>query len=128
MAIFSDSDDESNPNASLPDHITMPSREMRPIIDKMAVYVVRNGADFELMMRKKNDERFRFLNTWHPHHSYYEYKREHLKRQMNDFGVANLDPNSAKSRFQDRGVQCLQCLVHVRKTSVWVHQIFCYVQ
>ena len=25
-------------------------------------------------MRKKNDERFRFLNTWHTHHSYYEWR------------------------------------------------------
>ena len=43
----------------------------------------QNGADFELMMRKKNDERFRFLNTWHPHHSYYEWQLNRLKRIEN---------------------------------------------
>lgn len=77
----SDGDDEAAIN--LPEHITVPSREVRPIIDKMAVYVVRNGRDFELMMRKKNDERFRFLNTWHPHYSYYEHQRDRLQRRLN---------------------------------------------
>ena len=61
---------------TLPDHVTAPSPHERPIIDKMAQYVARNGAEFELMMRKKNDERFRFLNTWHPLHSYYEHQRD----------------------------------------------------
>ena len=34
-------------------------------------------------MRKKNDECFRFLNTWHPHHSYYEWQLNRLKRIEN---------------------------------------------
>ena len=64
---------------SLPDHLTAPSALERPIIDKMAQYVARNGLEFEVMMRKKNDERFRFLNSWHPLHSYYEHQRDALR-------------------------------------------------
>jgi len=49
---------------------------MKLIVDKMADYVARNGPEFEIVVRRRNDERFRFVETDHPYHAYYLHKKE----------------------------------------------------
>lgn len=46
----------------------------------MANYVARNGLEFEVTVRNKNDPRFEFLQEWHVHHQYYLTKKEHIKK------------------------------------------------
>lgn len=53
---------------------------MRLIIDKMADYVARNGAEFEIVVRRRNDNRFRFVDPDHPHHAYYLHKKDAFLR------------------------------------------------
>ena len=49
-----------------------PPPDSRPIVDKMADYVARNGPEFEIIVRVKKDDRFQFLEEWHPYHKYYQ--------------------------------------------------------
>lgn len=55
--------------------IIPPSPDLQPIIDKMADYVARNGPEFELVVGRKNDERFSFIKPENIHFAYYEYKK-----------------------------------------------------
>lgn len=48
-----------------------PPPDVKPIIDKLAEYVARNGSTFEKSIRAKNDPRFGFLDRDHIHHNYY---------------------------------------------------------
>ena len=47
----------------------------------MAMYVAKNGEEFEIVVKSKNDPRFQFLETWHMHFSYYNFKK-HLFLQV----------------------------------------------
>jgi len=51
-----------------------PPPDAKPIIDKLAEYVSRNGQEFEQSIRTKNDERFGFLERDHIHYNYYQLK------------------------------------------------------
>ena len=51
-----------------------PPPDVKPIIDKLAEYVARNGSAFEQSIRTKNDPRFGFLERDHIHHNYYQLK------------------------------------------------------
>jgi len=53
---------------------------MKLIIDKMADYVARNGPEFEIVVRRRNDERFKFVDAEHPHYEYYLHKKEAFLR------------------------------------------------
>lgn len=55
-----------------------PPPDAKLIIDKMADYVARNGPEFEIVVRRRNDDRFRFVDSSHPHHAYYLHKRDAL--------------------------------------------------
>lgn len=55
--------------------IIPPPPDIQPIIDKMADYVARNGPEFEFVVRRRRDERFRFLDVDHPHYAYYQHKK-----------------------------------------------------
>lgn len=55
---------------------------MQQIIDKMAAYVAKNGPDFEHIVKNKNDERFHFLQAWHVHNKYYEYRKKIYLEEM----------------------------------------------
>ena len=57
-----------------------PPPDIQPIIDKMANYVARNGLEFEVTVRNKNDPRFEFLQDWHTHHAYYLMKKNQIKK------------------------------------------------
>lgn len=65
---------QSNENAEVPVGILVPPPELRVIIDKTALYVLKNGKDFEDILREKNDERFTFLRYKDPYYKYYTYK------------------------------------------------------
>lgn len=58
----------------VPPGILCPPQELRIIIDKTAAYVLKNGKDFEDILRSKNDERFTFLQYTNEYHKYYTYK------------------------------------------------------
>lgn len=51
-----------------------PPEELRNIIDKTAAYVLKNGKEFEDILRAKNDQRFTFLHYADQYNSYYVYK------------------------------------------------------
>ncbi len=51
----------------------LPPPDIRAVIDKMALYVARNGEAFAkgVWENKKDDPRFAFLLPWSPLHAYY---------------------------------------------------------
>lgn len=53
-----------------------PPPDVQPIIDKMAVYVAKNGEDFETIVKSKGDKRFEFLLPDHEYHRYYLHKKQ----------------------------------------------------
>lgn len=57
-----------------PPGMLVPPIELRIIIDKTALYVLKNGKDFEDILRAKNDQRFTFLQYKDPYYKYYTYK------------------------------------------------------
>lgn len=58
----------------IPPGVLIPPMELRIIIDKTALYVLKNGKDFEDILRAKNDQRFTFLQYKDPYYKYYTYK------------------------------------------------------
>ncbi|CAF3456857.1 unnamed protein product, partial [Rotaria sp. Silwood2] len=60
--------------SSLSTNVIPPPPDVKPIIDKLAEYVARNGPAFEQSIRTKNDPRFGFLEPDHIHHNYYQLK------------------------------------------------------
>lgn len=58
----------------VPPEILCPPPDMQVIIDKTAAYVLKNGKDFEDVLRTRNDGRFTFLERSDPHHRYYIFK------------------------------------------------------
>lgn len=63
----------SRPRSESPSVIPPPP-DVKPIIDKLAEYVARNGQAFEQSIRTKSDPRFGFLERDHIHHNYYQLK------------------------------------------------------
>ncbi|XP_042147882.1 splicing factor, suppressor of white-apricot homolog [Ixodes scapularis] len=60
-----------------------PPPDVQPIIDKMAMYVAKNGDDFETIVKSKGDKRFDFLLPDHEYHTYYVYKKQdYLSERM----------------------------------------------
>lgn len=47
---------------------------MKVIIEKTAAYVLKNGKEFEEILRIKNDQRFTFLQYTDKYYKYYTYK------------------------------------------------------
>ncbi|CAF1166959.1 unnamed protein product [Adineta ricciae] len=72
------SDDVSSPRSeSSPSTMVIPPPpDVKPIIDKLAEYVARNGKEFEQSIRTKNDPRFGFLERDHIHYNYYQLKAQ----------------------------------------------------
>lgn len=56
-----------------------PTGELQLVIDKMAVYVSKNGDQFEDIIRAKKDPRFEFLEEAHEFNKYYKEKLRELK-------------------------------------------------
>lgn len=55
--------------------IVPPSPDIQPIIDRMAMYVAKNGEEFEIVVKSKKDARFGFLERGHVHFEYYNFKK-----------------------------------------------------
>ncbi|KAK8374710.1 hypothetical protein O3P69_016135 [Scylla paramamosain] len=76
----SDSDDgsESSPSASKGaseySNIKWPPPDVQMVIDKMASYIIKNGVEFETMVRSRDDPRFSFLKKDHEYYPYYRCK------------------------------------------------------
>lgn len=58
------------------DHIVPPPPDIQPVIDRMAMYVAKNGIEFEIVVKSKNDPRFQFLLPHHVHFPYYDFKKQ----------------------------------------------------
>lgn len=58
----------------IPPGILCPPPDLRVIVDKTASYVLKNGKDFEEILRAKNDQRFTFLQYKDPYYKYYTFK------------------------------------------------------
>lgn len=56
--------------------LKLPAPNVQVVIDKMAEYVAKNGPHFEINVRRRGEEKFSFLASNHPHHSYFIFKRE----------------------------------------------------
>lgn len=63
-----------NPDIPIPADVPCPPPELRAIIDKTALYVLKNGKDFEEILRTKNDGRFTFLQYTDDYYKYYSFK------------------------------------------------------
>lgn len=61
-------------------NIVPPPPELLPIVDKMASYVVKNGPEFETIVRSKQDKRFEFLEPHHVYYAYYSYKKSEFQQ------------------------------------------------
>ncbi|ODM97178.1 Splicing factor, suppressor of white-apricot [Orchesella cincta] len=59
----------------------LPSIQDQLIIEKMASYVIKNGANFEVLAKTKGDPRFSFLNPSHEYHWYYLNCKERFKAE-----------------------------------------------
>ncbi|XP_052224137.1 splicing factor, suppressor of white-apricot homolog isoform X2 [Dreissena polymorpha] len=70
------------PDESPPSEIVPPPPDAQPIIDRMAMYVAKNGDEFAMVVKSKNDPRFQFLETWHPHYAYYDFKRHLFQEEI----------------------------------------------
>lgn len=66
----------------VPQPIIPPPPDLQPIVDKLAIYVAKNGPDFESIIIAKNDPRFEFLDPWNTHHSYYILKKQEAQRRL----------------------------------------------
>lgn len=70
-----DEDDENVPEVEESRKVyNVPTGEKQIVIDKMAVYVSKNGDQFEEIVKAKGDPRFEFLNETHEYHQYYREK------------------------------------------------------
>lgn len=72
----SDSESEHDEEEEQPNKYNgpMPPTELQVVIDKTAIYVAKNGTDFEETLRKKHDPRFAFLDKSNEFHLYYSFK------------------------------------------------------
>ncbi|CAF3763277.1 unnamed protein product [Rotaria socialis] len=89
-------------------HVIPPPPDVKPIIDKLAEYVARNGQAFEQSIRTKNDPRFGFLERDHIHHNYYQLKLQlcvqGILRSKNQENQRNLD-NDIQQNVHGKGVK-----------------------
>jgi len=70
-------------------NVIPPPPDVKPIIDKLAEYVARDGPAFEQSIRTKNDPRFGFLERDHIHHNYYQLKVQLCAVRINSFIFIN---------------------------------------
>ncbi|GFO01160.1 splicing factor, suppressor of white-apricot homolog, partial [Plakobranchus ocellatus] len=73
---------ETPPRMHGPAPILPPPPEVCPIVDRMAMYVAKNGAEFEIVVMNRKDPRFQFLNEFHAYYPYYKLKKETFIEEM----------------------------------------------
>lgn len=74
----------------------IPPGELQLVIDKTAMYVAKNGIEFEETLRKKRDERFQFLDTTNEFHQYYVFKVNESRGTAPPAVSANPKPKEEK--------------------------------
>lgn len=73
-----------------------PTGECQVVIDKMAVYVAKNGEQFEEIVKAKGDPRFDFLNETHLFYKYYKNKIRECKNGVEE--TKEKIPNTPKTK------------------------------
>lgn len=76
----------------------IPPSELQLVIDKTAMYVAKNGVEFEATLRKKRDERFQFLDTTNEFHQYYVFKVNESRGTAPPAASANAKPKEDKTQ------------------------------
>ncbi|XP_046569786.1 splicing factor, suppressor of white-apricot homolog [Haliotis rubra] len=74
-------EDEGGGSAAV-SQIVPPPPDIQPIIDRMAMYVAKNGVEFEIVVKSKDDTRFQFLHPWHVHFPYYDFKKKLFLKEV----------------------------------------------
>ncbi|KAJ3156771.1 hypothetical protein HDU86_003537 [Geranomyces michiganensis] len=98
---------QAPPSPLAPDQTSsyLPPADLRAVIDKLALFVARNGADFEAKVKAKNrdDPRFSFLLPWNKWHAYYEQVRDdHLNDPMLNRNAAQVAADEEAERNAKR--------------------------
>ncbi|GFR60968.1 splicing factor, suppressor of white-apricot [Elysia marginata] len=73
---------DTPPRMHGPAPILPPPPDVCPIVDRMAMYVAKNGAEFEMVVMNRKDPRFQFLNEYHAYFPYYKLKKEMFIEEM----------------------------------------------
>ena len=85
--------------------IIYPPPEHRNIIDKTAMFVARNGPDFEDKVRQNEiaNSKFNFFNATDPYHAYYQHKiKEFREGKAQEVPVHKPTPSSAVLAQQEK--------------------------
>ena len=85
--------------------IIYPPPEHRNIIDKTAMFVARNGPDFEDKVRQNEvaNSKFNFFNATDPYHAYYQHKiKEFREGRATEVTPAKPTPSSAVLAQQEK--------------------------
>ncbi|XP_031568711.1 splicing factor, suppressor of white-apricot homolog isoform X2 [Actinia tenebrosa] len=89
--------------STAPAPIVPPSPDIQPIIDKLAMYVVKNGPEFENIIKTKNDPRFAFVHPWNENHQYYVYKKrlsyEQIEQERRKAATKETKPTATPISF-----------------------------
>ena len=70
----SDSESDQQSDNEAKEAFEEPPEYLQTIIEKAALYVAKNGAEFEEILRIKQDPRFTFLDLENEYHPYYMHK------------------------------------------------------
>ncbi|XP_041347938.1 splicing factor, suppressor of white-apricot homolog isoform X2 [Gigantopelta aegis] len=90
--------ENSSESTATPPSIVPPPPDIQPIIDRMAMYVAKNGAEFEMVVKSKKDERFAFLLPHHVHFRYYDFKKCLFLEQMESGRKAKAELEAAAAQ------------------------------
>ncbi|KAJ8312289.1 hypothetical protein KUTeg_009662 [Tegillarca granosa] len=109
-----DDEHETSDRNIRPEGIVPPPPDIQPIIDRMAMYVAKNGEEFEIVVKSKRDTRFDFLHSWHTHFPYYNFKKnlelkeiQRLKKQT-DLEKPKGVSFSIKNKVKDQDTVALE--------------------
>ena len=71
--------------------ILPPPPDLQPVVDRLAMYVAKNGESFEKGIKAKQDPRFDFLNSWNMYSPYYRFKKKQ--------NIATLEKQKIEGKF-----------------------------
>ena len=63
-------------------NVIIPPPDLQPVIDRLALYVAKNGDEFEEGIKLKEDPRFDFLNNWNMYNKYYTQQKNVKKVEI----------------------------------------------
>ncbi|XP_025088915.1 splicing factor, suppressor of white-apricot homolog isoform X2 [Pomacea canaliculata] len=83
-----------------------PPPDIQPIIDRMAMYVAKNGLEFEIVVKSKKDPRFAFLEPGHVHFHYYDSKKQmHIKEAKKKMEAEKLKEQAREKQEREEAAQ-----------------------